>query len=65
MKNVVRRMLTYKLRPVLAKIKREVVNNELLKAMKVPAKLGGEVEILLSIQYLKLCRNLITSFHAD
>ena len=53
MKLIVGRIPDYKLRPVLAEVKKRAANNKLLQTMKVPAKLGGEVEILLSITKLE------------
>ena len=49
MERVVRAMPDYKLRPVLAEMKKRERNNKVLQELCIPAKLGGEVEIVLSI----------------
>ena len=54
MERVVGTMPYYKLKPVLAEMKRSVRNNKLLQELCIPAKLGGELEILLSIRYLRI-----------
>ena len=54
MEKVVGQMPDYKLRPVLAEMKKGAVDNKLLQSMKIPAKLGGEIEVLLSIRYLRI-----------
>ena len=35
-------------------MKKGAVDNKLLQSMKIPAKLGGEVEVLLGIRYLRI-----------
>ena len=54
MEKIVRWMPDYKLRPVLAEMKKGAVDNKLLQSMKIPAKLGQEVEVVLSILYLRI-----------
>ena len=54
MERVVGTMPDYKLRPVLADMKKIVRNNNVLQGLHIPTKLGGEVEILLGIKYLSI-----------
>ena len=49
MKKIVGKKPDYKLRPMLADVKKRATSNELLQTMKIPTKLGGEVEILFGI----------------
>ena len=49
MERVLGTMPDYKLKPVLTEMKKSARNNKLLQELHFPAKLGGEVEILLGI----------------
>ena len=54
MEKVVGTMPDYKLRLVLAEMKKGAMNNEVLQGLHIPTKLGMEVEVLLSIWYLRI-----------
>ena len=54
MEKIVGTMPDYKLRPVLAEMKKGAVNNEVLQGLRIPAKLGREVKVLLCTQYLRI-----------
>ena len=54
MDTVVGKQPTYRLKPLLSQIKKENPNNQQLKRLNVPKVLGGDVDLLLGIKYLRI-----------
>ena len=54
MDTVVGKQPTYRLKPLLSQIKEENPNNQQLKSLNVLNVLGGDVDLLLGIKYLRI-----------
>ena len=54
LQQVVGRLPQYNLRPILSQIREDNPENKKLNHIKIPKRLGGEVDILLGIRYLRI-----------
>ena len=54
MDTVVGKLPYYKLKPLLSQIKEENPNNQHLRRLNIPKVLGGDVDLLLGIKYLRI-----------